>query len=174
MGCIKKIKISFRFQVLGFRIKCLAFLFCVSLAFPLITDAAELKLSLPVSEIEVSQQFKADLFLDTENESINAVESRIVFPEELLEVKEIRDGNSIINFWVERPKATGNQIIFSGIIPGGYQETRGFLLSVVFQAKAEGEGAMEIRDAKVLLNDGKGTPTNVKISNFQFSVSKEV
>ena len=64
---------------------------------------------------------------------------------------------------VERP----DSICFSGIIPGGYLG-EGFIFSAIFQAKKEGAGIIEIQDAKALQNDGKGTPANTKIFNFQF------
>lgn len=132
--------------------------------------AAELFLEAKSHEFALEGEFPASLFLNTENEGINAVEGKIVFPEKLLELKEIRDGNSIINFWIEKPKIESGQVVFSGITPGGYAGKQGLIFLAVFQARAEGEGVAEIRDVKVLLNDGKGTPTNVKISNFQFSI----
>ncbi len=136
--------------------------------------AAELFFETKNQEFIQGDDFLASIFLNTEEESINAAEGRIVFPEELLEVKEIRDGNSIINFWIERPKVEQVGIIgFSGIIPGGYQEIKGFVFSVVFRAKASGNGAIEIHDVKVLLNDGEGTPASVKLSPFQFLISQE-
>ena len=146
------------------------FLFSFSLV-----EAAKLGLTSEIQEIGLNQQFQMDISLDTENEEINAVEGKVIFPGDLLELKEIRDGNSIINFWIERPKVEQAGIIgFSGIIPGGYQETKGFVFSVVFRAKASGSGAIEIRDAKVLLNDGRGTEASVKLSPFQLSISQEV
>lgn len=136
--------------------------------------AAQLNFISQIQEISINQQFQIDLVLDTENEEINAVEGKIVLPENLLEVKEIRDGNSIINFWIERPKAkSDNQIIFSGIVPGGYIGENGLIFSAIFQSKNEGEGIIEIQQAKALLNDGKGTEAKTKISNFQFSIFKE-
>ncbi len=138
------------------------------------TNAAGLFFDAEIKELGVNQQFKVDLILDTENEEINAVEGKVIFPEELLELKEIRDGNSIISFWIERPTLNSkSSILYSGIIPGGYQETKGFVFSVVFQAKTNGSGAIEIHGAKVLLNDGKGTSANLSVSNFQFSISEE-
>lgn len=138
-------------------------------------NAAELFFETKSQEFTQGEKFLANIFLNTEEESINAIEGKIVFPDYLLEVKEIQDGNSIINFWIERPKIGQIGVIaFSGIIPGGYQETKGFLFSVVFQTKASGSGAIEVRGAKVLLNDGKGTEASVKLSSFQFSISQEI
>jgi len=131
--------------------------------------AAKLDLISEIQEIGVNQQFQVDLVLDTENEEINAVEGKVIFPEDLLELKEIRDGNSIVNFWIERPKIkSDNQITFSGIIPGGYIGKKGLIFSAIFQSKNEGKGTIEIREAKTLLNDGKGTQASLSISNLQF------
>jgi len=168
-------KSKLQFKIKNFYFLTAAFIFVFLVFNSGEVEAAELKLTSQFQEFGVGQQFQVDISLNTENEEINALEGKIVFPSELLELKEIRDGNSIINFWIEKPRAVEAGIIgFSGIIPGGYQETKGFVFSVVFRAKTSGNGAIEIRDAKVLLNDGKGTPVNVKISPFQFSISQEV
>jgi len=166
-------KIKFQFKIKNF------YLLVVALSFALLAfsfyeaKAAQLNLVSPTQEIGIDQQFQVDLILNTEGEEINAVEGKILFPKDLFELKEIRDGNSIINFWVERPKTeSNNQIIFSGIIPGGYIGEKGLILSAIFQSKNEGESTIEIREAKVLLNDGKGTPAELSISNFQFLISK--
>ncbi|MFA4880976.1 MAG: cohesin domain-containing protein [Candidatus Doudnabacteria bacterium] len=147
------------------------FLFSVHLV-----QAAELNLTSQTQEFGVNQQFQIDLILDTENEEINAVEGKVSFPGELLELKEIRDGNSIINFWIERPsvlRETDANIVFSGITPGGFNGKDGLIFTVVFEAKKEGSGTIEIQNVKVLLNDGEGTPADLSISNFQFPISKE-
>ena len=142
---------------------------------PLFAQGAILYFEPDVQEIGVGQQFQVDISLNAENEAINAVEGKIVFPGELLELKEIRDGNSIINFWVERPKTeSNNQIIFSGITPGGYIDKQGLIFSTIFQSKNEGKGTIEIQEAKTLLNDGKGTEASLTISNFQFLISKQI
>ncbi|MBU2529707.1 MAG: hypothetical protein KKD35_01605 [Elusimicrobia bacterium] len=87
-------------------------------------------------------------------------------------MKEIKDGNSIIAFWVERPKAVSeNEVRFSGIIPGGYTEKKGLIFSMIFQAQTEGGGIVEIHDARALRNDGKGTEADTTISDLQFVVS---
>ncbi len=136
--------------------------------------AAEISIESKTQTIAVGQQFQVDILLNTENEEINAIEGKVIFPEDLLELKEIRDGNSIVNFWIERPKInSNNQIIFSGIIPGGYIGEKGLIFSAIFQAKDKKEGLIEIQEAKTLLNDGKGTEAKLKIFNFQFSIFKQ-
>ena len=148
----------------------LFFIFCLANK----TEAAILKLVSPSGELGLGQEIKIDLIIDTENEQINAVGGKIIFPENLFWLKEIKDGNSIMSLWTEKPKISeGGAIIFSGIIPGGVSIQNGLLFSVVLKAAQEGTGAITWQNAEVLKNDGLGTPAKVGIFNFQFSISKQ-
>ena len=120
-----------------------------------------------------NEEFLAQVFLNTEEESLNAIEGRIIFPTDLLEVKEIRDGGSAINFWIEKPHSFQlGAIIFSGITPGGLLGSKEFIFSVVFNAKKEGSGAIKIDGLRVLRNDGEGTPAKIEIRNLEFKILK--
>ncbi len=123
------------------------------------------------NEWRVDDQFVAEFFLNTNGDDINAIEGKIIFPSDILEVKKINDGNSIINFWIEKPKsALKSQIAFSGIIPGGYNDSQGLIFSITFLAKKEGKGIIEFSGVKALRNDGEGTEAPLAISNFQFLI----
>lgn len=137
-------------------------------------QAARLFFDAKTQEFGVGQQFQIDLLLSAETEEINAVEGKIVFPKDILEPKEIRDGNTIVNFWIKRPNVKNGEIIFSGIIPGGYLGKKGLIFSIVFQSAREGEGSIEIRGTKALLNDGKGTEAPLIMPDFQFIISKQI
>ncbi|MDP2703858.1 MAG: cohesin domain-containing protein [bacterium] len=118
-------------------------------------------------------QFKVDIFLSTE-EQLNAIEGTLHFPLDLLELKSVDDGNSIINFWVERPNVISNgDIRFSGITPGGYTGSRGLIFSITFKVLQEGNGVFDIRDSRVLRNDGKGTEAKLQTINSPFIISKK-
>ena len=133
--------------------------------------AAEISFDAKTREIPVGQQFQVDVLLNTENEEINAVEGEITFGSDALELKEIRDGNSFINFWIERPRAeAGEKIVFSGITPGGYKSDKGFIFSIIFLAKTSGGGTINFESLRVLKNDGQGTPAQVRISPYQFVI----
>lgn len=132
--------------------------------------AAEISLDSKTKEIGVGGQFEVAIFLNTENQDINAIEGKLLFSKDLFELREIKDGNSIINFWVEKPRQT-EEVVFSGIIPGGYTGNKGLLFSAVFYAKKEGKGFIEIRNPKILLNDGQGTETKTKASVLEITVS---
>ena len=133
--------------------------------------AAEIFFDTKTQEIGVGSQFEAAIFLNTENQDINAIEGKLFFSKDLFELREIKDGNSIISFWVERPKANNGEILFSGIIPGGYIGNKGLIFSAIFYAKKEGRAFIEIRQPKILLNDGQGTETKTKTSALETVIS---
>lgn len=175
-------------------------------------EAAELNLYSKRQEIGLDQQFKVDLFLNTEGENINALEGKILFPADFLELKEINDGGSIVSFWVEKPKTLNNtntlnnanenitrnnanmnttlkntndfthentlkekkEVVFAGIVPGGFSGEKGFIFSLVFKTKKEGQAFIEISDSKVLLNDGLGTETKLKTENLLININPNI
>ncbi len=136
--------------------------------------AAQLDVVSSIQAIGVGQQFLVDVVLDTHGESINALQGKVVFPPGVLEIREIRDGDSLVNFWIEKPQEHNGAIVFSGITPGGYQGSKGLIFSAVFEAKARGSGSISIREAKVLRNDGEGTSATLTISPMRFSVSSKI
>ncbi|MEK7162820.1 MAG: cohesin domain-containing protein [Patescibacteria group bacterium] len=148
-----------------------ALIFCVLFFVAAPVFSAEIFFTAKNQSFTQGEEFLAQVFLNTEKESLNAVEGKIIFPADLLEAREIRDGSSVINFWIERPRV--KNISFSGITPGGYIGKNGLIFSVVFRAKKEGSGAIQIDGLRVLLNDGEGTPTSIKVSPFQFSISQK-
>ncbi len=120
-----------------------------------------------------NEDFIVKVFLDTDSVSVNAVEGKIVF-DDVLEIKEIIDGNSSINFWIEKPSNNlKGEIVFSGITAGGFNGQEKFLFSVIFKAKQEGKAIINFKDAKVLKNDGIGTSVVVKKTPLDISISND-
>lgn len=150
----------------------LIFLFSCIFGMPVVANGAEILFASKTHSVASGEDFLLNVFLNSENESVNATDGKIVFPGNLLEVKEIRDGNSIINFWIERPKSSQSSISFSGVTPGGFSGQKDVLFSVVFRAKKEGKGLVSAEGIRVLRNDGEGTEASLKTSPFSFSVSQ--
>lgn len=122
-------------------------------------------------EPRVAQPFEVSVLVNTNNEDINALEGKIAFPSDILDVGEIKDGNSLVNFWLEKPKINSDgRIVFSGITPGGYRDAQGWIFSVIFLPKKEGNGAISLEQARVLLNDGQGTEAGLTLSPLLFSI----
>src|SRR3989344_5743532 len=121
--------------------------------------AAEIRLDTNKSEINSSEQFLVDIVIHSA-ESLNAIEGQLIFPTDKLSVKEIRDGNSVINFWVEKPHIEASGVIlFSGITPGGWSGANNYIFSIVFEAKNTGIASVALQNTKALKNDGLGTET---------------
>lgn len=121
------------------------------------------------------QGLTAEVRLDAGRESLNAVEGMLTFPSDLLELQEIRDGNSIINFWLERPAAdekNSGSVRFSGVVPGGFGGDDGLLFRVTFAVRTEGAGTISIKNAQALKNDGQGSPVAIAISGADVRVAE--
>jgi len=141
---------------------------------PSVSLAADIFFSGSKDNYGVDEQFLLRVVLDTKGASINAVEGKILFPADFLELKEIRDGNSFINFWVEKPQSTKNgEITFSGIVTGGIEGENHLLLGLVFNAKKVGNGSVFFNNMRALANDGLGTKVILQELSHNFSISLE-
>ena len=142
--------------------------FCL---YPLSVGAAELRLQTDDKTINRGQDFLISVFLDTGSESVNAVEGKISFPNQFLQLKEIRDGNSVVNFWIRRPDTTSDDSIsFSGITPGGFSGKGKFLFSIVFRALASPQVTIRWEEIRVLKNDGQGTAAAVTAAPLTLTI----
>lgn len=136
--------------------------------------AAELYFGFHGREIGTDKVSEIGVFLDTEGESINAIEGEVVFSEDLpLEFEEIRDGSSIISFWVKKPEVKNSAIPFSGIVPGGYNGRDGLLFSVFFESKEEGGIAVDAKNLRVLKSDPPGSSVEIRVSPLSLAVRED-
>lgn len=114
------------------------------------------------------------LMLDPQGAAVNAVEATIVFDNQV-SLQTMRDADSIIGQWIARDATTtanvAKTITVSGVIPGGYSgnlsaywegERPGKVIDLVFRAERAGNTSFAIKNASVLLNDGKGTAAEVQ------------
>ncbi len=132
--------------------------------------AAEVRLDANKIEVNSREQLLVDVIIHSE-ESLNAVEGQLIFPPDLLSVKEIRDGNSVINFWVEKPRIEASGVVlFSGITPGGFGGANNSIFSVVFEAKNDGVASIVLQDTKALKNDGLGSQAILSVRNTAVSI----
>ena len=158
----------------------LILLFLLIWCLPLLSFASNVFFDAKNQAFRQGEEFLVNVFLDTEGESVNTAEGTLIFPADLLEMKEIRNGNSSINFWINPVGSCASNgaekpgsICFLGITPGGFSGTKVFLFSVVFQAKKDGQGTISAEALRILQNDGQGTEVRTKTSPFSFSISTE-
>jgi hypothetical protein len=141
---------------------------------PTISFAADMSFNADKNIFNPNEDFIVQVYLDTKNASVNAVEGTVIFSPDFLTLKEIRDGNSSINFWIDKPHIlTDGKIIFSGITAGGFSGPHRFLFGLVLEAKNNiGDNSVAFSDVQVLQNDGLGTKIPTNANPFSFSISK--
>ena len=130
--------------------------------------------------------FSVRVMFDAQGEEINALASQIVYRSDSLELVSLREANSIINLWVEKPAADCRedscQVNFSGIIPGGFSGTLlpysdilnpGQVLELIFKGKKAGAGFISLQNGQALLNDGQGTGVQLTLEPLTYTINTE-
>ncbi len=152
--------------------KIVATLFIIAFVFPTASYAASIYLVTENNNVGANKDFLIEVLVDTESDSINAIGGKVIFSADTLELKEIRDGNSQINFWVEKPFVSKpGEISFSGITPGGLSGKDKHLFSIVLSPKTEGNTSVYLGDIEMLKNDGLGTKINATTTALSLLVS---
>jgi len=109
----------------------------------------------------VGSTFTVSIYLNTGNQSINAVEANLSFPPDKLQVVSPTTGKSLIQVWISQPTYSNSEgtLKFQGAIPTpGINTESGLISTVTFRAKSTGVATLRVQDSsKVLLNDGRGT-----------------
>ena len=139
---------------------------------PALTLAAQINLETQRAGVSLLDQFTVNIVINSE-ESLNAIEGRLTYPTDLVELVDIIDGNSVINFWVEKPHLSGtNTISFSGITPGGFEGSGNKVLSVLFEAKRIGTASFTLSNISTLRNDGLGTAATSEVNSISLLIEK--
>jgi hypothetical protein len=136
--------------------------------------AANLSLDTDINNIKINGIFTNTLYLNTDGQSINAVEGDLNYDINFVSIEKINIGNSSINFWVEKPNIkTPGSIHFSGIIPGGLYSNKSELFSLIFRAEKEGNTQISLNNVNLFLNDGQGSKISVKSSDIVIKIVKD-
>ena len=148
-------------------------LFLFILAAPAPVLAAEIFFGTHSEEVGLGQQFEVGVFLNTQEQEVNAVGGTILFPTDALKLEAIYEGSSVVSFWVQKPALRQQgEIVFSGVMPGGIEDGKGFLFSLVFLAKEETNVTFKTIEEKILLNDGQGTAAMIKRAPVTLRITK--
>lgn len=124
------------------------------------TKAATLSLSPASGTFTVDSIFDVSLFLNTQSESVNAIEVHLKFPPDKLQLVSPSVGKSIIGIWTAPPEFNNQkgEVILRGGIPNGINVSTGLVTKLTFRVKSVGDATLKfLDDSKTLLNDGKGT-----------------
>lgn len=123
------------------------------------------KLSVPQAS-----PFTVTLTVNSEEQSLNAVDGTLLIAEEFGDNITVTDSGSVVTYWVTRPEwdAKTRSVKFSGALPGGYEGKAGILFSVIIPTYKGNhlEQALSLVDAHSYLNDGLGTPAKIAVKSF--------
>jgi len=136
-------------------------------------EAATLSVSPTTGTFTVGSTFDVSIFLNTEEQLINAVEVSLAFPADKLQIISPSTGQSIISIWTAPPSFNNQsgRVNFRGGIPGGINVSNGLIMRLSFRVKSVGPVIIRfLDDSKVLLHDGKGTEVLDQKTNGVFQL----
>lgn len=116
-----------------------------------------------------------NVFLDTENESINSIDGSIILSDENngnFEVKELITVDSAFSFWPRKPSLdTRQKISFTGGQPNGLKGDRLLVFKMVVKINQVGDFKIKPNGLNVYLNDGLGTAKSIVKNESVISVT---
>jgi len=159
----------------------LTFFILSLLCFPLSANAARFYFEGDTS-IRVGETVPVILMLDTEGAEVNALEGTVL-ASGVLQMVGIREQDSVVSMWIERPVIAGTgTAYFSGIIPGGFSGVLspfweggrpGAVYTILVEGTGQGTGQLSLGPAaSVLQNDGMGTQLPVTAADLVIRVTE--
>lgn len=108
----------------------------------------------------VGSTFDIQVFLNTDNQSVNALDVDIRFPADKIQLVSPKTSVSVIEVWTSQPKFNNSlgSIRLQGGIPRGINVDNALVATLTFRVKSVGNAIIRFGDeSKILLNDGLGT-----------------
>ena len=148
-------------------------------AFSNLILAATITFDKPAYPVGVGDEFILPIKIESNDESINAISGQLIFSDERLAIDRIETANSIVTVWIEEPYVSGNAVIFSGIMPGGFKDvvdpitlkhSSADLFSLVLKVKKSGSSDISFSDIHVYKNDGLGTEVSLVVEKPELNL----
>jgi len=167
---------SFKFHISSFGKILLLFWVCFGMI-PIGVKAATLYLMPQSQSVYQGDSFVVEVKVNTEGEEINTAMISLEVTD-FLEVVDFSEGDSILTLWPKKAVLQENEISLTGGTPQGFSGD-GLILRITFKAKnleQQETKKAEIsfkEDSKILLNDGKGTETNLVFLGGNYEIIKK-
>lgn len=133
-------------------------------------NAANVVFELNSNELEAGIQYELKVIFDRQDTAVNAIEARIIVPVGIFSDIKIKDGNSAVTMWVQKPElevTNGVGVInFSAVNPSGIN---GQLFSILFTGASPSTDKFTF-EGNMLLADGKGTRVGLKPQSILISI----
>ena len=138
-------------------------------------EAATLTILPQASQVSVGDKISLDVKIDSSGDSINAVQSSVRFPKDIINVESIDKTNSVFNFWLEDPNFSNSDgiISFIGGTAHGISGASLHIIKINFVAKSVGIANITLQDSAITSSDGSGTNVLSKTNDGVVSVVAE-
>ncbi|MEI6022901.1 MAG: cohesin domain-containing protein [bacterium] len=124
----------------------------------LVVHAAVISIAPSSKSVVEGTTFSVSVEVNTKGQAVNAAETTVSFPSDLLEVVSVAGAKTFSLQTPGSPSRTENSVSFSAGIPSpGYNGPRGGVGRITFKAKTPGSARITVTSGKVLLNDGNAT-----------------
>lgn len=123
-------------------------------------QAATFSISPNSDTYAVGSTFDVSVILDTQGQSVNAVQVQLAFPPDKLQLVSPQVGNSIIEIYTTPPRYDNSRgtVDIVGGIPNGINVSSGLVAKFTFRVRSLGTAALRFTgESQALLNDGRGT-----------------
>ena len=124
-------------------------------------EGASLYLSPQSGTFFVGSTFDVSIFVNTNENNINAVKVDLKFDQRKLQIASPTAGRSFIAVWISQPtfsNIAGTATFQGGVPSPGINTSSGLVSTITFRGINPGEAVVSILDSsRVLLDDGKGT-----------------
>jgi len=139
-------------------------------------NAATLKVTPEFEIVNIGQEFTVTITVDSEEELINAAQTTLLFPTEVLQVVNTDKTGTVFNFWVVEPEYSNENGTLDFIAGTANSRTGTDLrvLSVAFKATGVGNGNIKLQNSVVAASDGKGTNVLSSVVNATVKVDTSV
>jgi len=147
----------------------------IAISVPVFVQGARLYFTPQSQEVYQGDTFVSEMRLDTEGENINAIDVRISFPAALVAVADITTGGSLFSLYPTEPAYSNEEgiISFGAGIPNGFSG-EGIVGTIFFRSKEKGFATIRfLNDSRVFLHDGRGTLTDVTVSEAAYHIAEK-
>jgi hypothetical protein len=153
----------------------IGFLIIFSFLFFKPTLAAQLFFFPSKGDLITDQQLNVSIKIKTDGEeTLNAIQGKINFDKDQLEVTSISRGDSSFNLWIQDPIYSNKEgtIEFIAGVAGGISGSSLQVIEVSFRAKNEGVAMLNFdkNESKIAANDGLGTDILSMVLNATFKI----
>ncbi len=139
---------------------------------PKSSSAANFSLSSLKKEVDLNSFFQVEVNLNTKGEKINAMEAKLNFDPEKIQVISLDTANSIFSLFIQKDfdNEKGVITVIAGLPSPGFSGS-GQAFTINLKAVKKGESEIDISSASKILNNDKNNNIFEKSSSLNFSIN---